>query len=120
MDIILGFVKEVKNRLNIKTIRADSDRNLEVLCFNPVNSLYEHGGEVRIKEVMQEISDEGRNLTKHVRSEVIEHIKYSTLVNKKLFDANPNILHFENGYYNTITKKFREGHTSDYLSSICQ
>lgn len=99
-----------------KTLRDDNVRNLEILYYNPIDGCYHRGGEVKIREELEEISD--NKITEHMRKEIVHHVKYSTVVDREQFDSNPNLLHFSNGYYNLATNHFEKGHTPDYLSII--
>ena len=113
----LGLVDTVDHlidKFKCKTLRDDNVRNLEILYYNPIDGCYHPGGEVKIREELEEISD--HKITEHARREIVHHVKYSTLIDKDRFDRNPDLKHFRNGYYNIATNHFTKGHTPDYLS----
>lgn len=98
----------------------------EVLYYDDRDGIYQPGGEQRIKVILENKFEELNDLepgviddlTINFRNEIISHVKYKTLVDRKQFDSNPNLIHFKNGYYNLKMDVFREGHTPDYLSRI--
>ena len=52
-----------------------------------------------------------------MRTEVINHIKARTLVDRSEFDKDPDIINVKNGLINIRTGKFKD-HNPNYLSLI--
>lgn len=121
-EFFASMLKEVMKSDKYKTLK-DTE---EVLYYNPVDGIYHLGAEQNIKAYLERRFEELEqmetgiieDLDNNFRNEIISHIRYSTLTDRKQFDANPDLLHFKNGYYDLATGKFSEGHSSDYPSRI--
>jgi putative DNA primase/helicase len=76
---------------------------------------YCYGGELIIKAELEKLG--GYSITTHLRTEVINHIKARTLVDRSEFDKDLDILNVKNGLVNVRTGEFKV-HNPNYLSLV--
>src|SRR5262249_3531549 len=76
---------------------------------------YCYGGELIIKAELEKLG--GYSITTHMRTEVINHIKARTLVERSEFDKDLDILNVKNGLVNIRTGEFKV-HDQNYLSLV--
>jgi len=78
-------------------------------------SKYSFGAEQLIKVELEKLG--GYSITTYLRTEVINHIKARTLVDRSEFDKDLDILNIKNGLINIRTGKFKV-HYLSYLSLV--
>ena len=86
----------------------------EIMYFYD-GGIYHNYGSGYIKKLINEWW--GSGLNKHDMSEIIAHLKWSTMERMDIFDQNPYKLHLENGIYDIDTKEFIP-HSPEYPSLV--
>jgi putative DNA primase/helicase len=87
------------------------------------NGVYVPGGETLIKQILNkkliayktEYGDPV--ITRKQSKEIIEKIRYCTMIDRSEFDKDLNIINMKNGLYNWVTGEFKE-HDPEYKSLI--
>lgn len=79
------------NRHIFKTL-SDTE---EILCYDASDGLYHLGGEQIIKVLLENISGDRILINYHTRNEVVKHVRYRMIVDRRQFDKDPNVLHFK-------------------------
>jgi putative DNA primase/helicase len=88
--------------------------NMEVYRYSD-KGVYVADSIATIKEETEQML--GNNATIYTRNEVVEHIKYQTLIERKELDKDYNIINVSNGLLNINTLELQP-HTPDYYSVI--
>ena len=98
----------------MKTYTFKTLKDVEIILYYREGK-YCSGGEQLIKAELERLG--GFSITTHLRTEVINHIKARTLVDRGEFDTNLDIMNVKNGLINIRTGEFKE-HDPNYLSLI--
>jgi len=77
--------------------------------------IYRTGGEQIIKITLEEIA--GYSINGHKRREIIDHIKYRTMIKREHFDCDPNIMNVKNGLLDMNTGA-RTDHNPQFPSLV--
>jgi P4 family phage/plasmid primase-like protien len=83
--------------------------------YHYTGGIYRTGGEQIIKITLEEIA--GYSINGHKRREIVDHIKYRTMIEREIFDCDPNILNVKNGLLDMSTGA-RTDHNSQFLSLV--
>ncbi|HEY7570073.1 MAG TPA: phage/plasmid primase, P4 family [Nitrososphaeraceae archaeon] len=103
------LVEELMKAYTFKTLRDTES----ILYYK--KGKYCYGGEQLIKAELEELG--GYSITTHLRTEVINHVKARTLVERSEFDKDRDILNVKNGLINIRTGEFKV-HDPSYLSLV--
>ncbi len=100
---------KVMESLPLKTLMDTEE------IYHYTSGIYRTGGEQKIKITLEEIA--GYSMNGHNRREIIDHIKYRTMVNREDFDCDPNIINVKNGLLDVNTGA-RTDHYPQCLSLV--
>jgi P4 family phage/plasmid primase-like protien len=119
-DEIVNEYSQTNNsiqHLAAKVIEAHRFRTLmdteEIYYYT--GGIYRTGGEQIIKITLEEIAD--YSINGHKRREIIDHIKYRTMIKREDFDCDPNIINVKNGLLDMNTGA-RTDHNPQFLSLV--
>lgn len=85
----------------------------EILYYE--GGIYKSGGEQIIKIELEKIA--GYSINNNKRNEIIGHIKYNTMIERREFDKELDIINVKNGLLNFRTGEIKQ-HTPDYHSLV--
>jgi putative DNA primase/helicase len=121
-EVLDTYYRKIKAKYTFKTL-ADSQ---EILWYDSTSGLYQFNGEVKIKEEIEKIFEEELNegqitianlVTEHDRKEIVNRIKWTTIIQRELFDnGHDNIINVKNGLLDIKSKELKP-HSSVFLST---
>jgi putative DNA primase/helicase len=115
------FIKKIYDLTMSRRIYKTMTDSLEILCYDDKVGIYHFGGETKIRAELEKIASELSTndkpviISTHIKNEIVDKIKYNTLVERKDFDSNHQVLNLKNGLLDIKTGKLSP-HTPDNLS----